>query len=205
MFTGIVTAVGKLAALERGEKLTRIAVDSPYNPASIAVGASIAHNGCCLTVTAIEPAGTGARHWAEIAAESLARTTLGAFSVGDRLNLERSLAAGDELGGHMVAGHVDAVGEVVSVADEGPGRRLRIAMPAELAPLIAPKGSVALDGVSLTVNEVDKDGATDWFGVFVIPHTLSATTLAERARGDKVNLEADLIARYVARMLAARS
>jgi riboflavin synthase len=201
MFTGIVTALGEAAALEREAGLLRAAFDSPYDSASIDIGASISHGGCCLTVVAVEPHATGARHWVEMAAETLAKTTLGRLKLGDKVNLERALRAGDELGGHLVAGHVDTVGELLSVTEDGPGRRMLISAPPEIANLIAPKGSVVVDGVSLTTNEVEADR----FGVMIIPHTLAVTTLGKLAPGDKVNLEADLIARYAARILAARS
>jgi riboflavin synthase len=140
-------------------------------------------------------------HIVEIAQESLDKTSLGALKVGDRVNLERSLKAGDELGGHMVSGHVDGLGEVQSVTQDGGGWRIRIKAPGDLAHLIAPKGSIAADGVSLTVNEVE--GAV--FGVLVIPHTWEVTTLSRLKQGDVVNLEADILARYTARILSMRS
>lgn len=197
MFTGIVTAVGKVAALERRDGLLRAAIASDYDQTGIAIGASISHDGCCLTVVSLEPG----RHVVEIAAESLAKTTLGRWREGDQVNLERALRAGDELGGHLVMGHVDGVGEILSIAEDGEGRRFKLSAPADLMPLIAPKGSVAIDGVSLTVNEVEA-GA---FGVMIIPHTLAVTTLGKRRAGDRVNLEADTLARYAARILSARS
>ncbi len=201
MFTGIVTALGEIARVERSDGLMRIGVDSEFDWSSVEVGASIAHDGCCLTV--IETAsisGGGMRHVAEVAAESLALTTLGALSVGDKVNLERSLRLGDELGGHMMLGHVDGMGEVLSVTQDGAGWRVRVKPPQEIAHLIAPKGSVAMAGVSLTVNEVDEGG----FGVLIIPHTWSVTTLSKLRKGDKVNLEADMMARYAARLIEAR-
>lgn len=201
MFTGIVTALGEVAALERGDGVLRARILSAYDAASVAVGASIAHDGCCLTVVRVEPAPGGMRHDVEIAAESLAMTTLADWRLGEQINLERALRAGDELGGHLVSGHVDGVGEIVSLADEGAGRRLAIAVPAGLAPLIAPKGSITVAGVSLTVNEAE-DGR---FGVLIVPHTLAVTTLGKRRLGDRVNLEADMLARYVQRILSARS
>ena len=201
MFTGIVTALGEVAALERGDGVLRARILSAYDAASVAVGASIAHDGCCLTVVRVEPAPGGMRHDVEIAAESLAMTTLADWRLGEQINLERALRAGDELGGHLVSGHVDGVGEIVSLADEGAGRRLAIAAPAGLAPLIAPKGSITVAGVSLTVNEAE-DGR---FGVLIVPHTLAVTTLGKRRLGDRVNLEADMLARYVQRILSARS
>ncbi len=201
MFTGIVTALGEVQAVERLDGLTRLCVSAPYAAAEIAIGASIAHEGCCLTVVEAAPQPNGVRYVVEIGPESLALTTLGALKAGDRVNLERSLRFGDELGGHMVQGHVDGLGEVLSVAKDGGGWRLLIKPPAAIAPLIAPKGSIAINGVSLTVNQVDAAG----FGVLIIPHTWSVTTLSRLQPGDKVNLEADMMARYAARLIAARS
>lgn len=202
MFTGIVTAIGEVKATDRREGLARLTFDSSYDAASVAIGASIAHDGCCLTVVEkYALAEGGMRHVVEVAAESLALTTLGALQVGDRVNLERPLRLGDELGGHMVQGHVDGVGEVLSVRQDGAGWRLRVRPPASIAGLIAPKGSVALAGVSLTVNEVDAEG----FGVLIIPHTWAVTALSQLEPGDKVNLEADTMARYAARLAALRS
>jgi len=201
MFTGIVTARGRIAHIERRNGLTRWTVESPYDAASVALGASILHAGCCLTVVEAQAlAGDGMRHVVEIAAESLAVTTLGDYAEGDAVNLERSLKIGDELGGHIVSGHVDGLGQVLSVAPDGEGWRVRVAAPDALAPLIAPKGSIAMDGVSLTVNEVD--GAA--FGVLIIPHTWAVTTLSQLKAGSRVNLEADIFARYMARMLDVR-
>ena len=201
MFTGIVTSVGEVVALERGDGVLRATIDSDYDPASAEIGASVSHNGCCLTLTTIAPGPRGMRHTVDVAAESLALTTLGAWQVGDRVNLERSLRAGDELGGHLVMGHVDGVGDVLRAAPDGEGLRLVIQAPAELTPLIAPKGAICIDGVSLTVNEVEGSA----FGVLIIPHTLTVTTLGKRRAGDKVNLEADSLARYALRILSARS
>lgn len=201
MFTGIVSALGEVKAVEALPGLTRLSIESPYDPTSVEIGASIAHDGCCLTVVETSSrAGGGMRHTVEVAAESLALTTLGEIKEGDRVNLERSLRLGDELGGHMVLGHVDGMGEVVSVAPDGEGWRLRIKPPHAVAHLIAPKGSIAVAGVSLTVNEVDEQA----FGVLIIPHTWAVTTLSRLKPGDKVNLEADLMARYAARLIDAR-
>ena len=200
MFTGLITAVGKVAAIERRNGLVRLTLETPYDAETVALGASISHAGCCLTVVEARPRDAGMAHVVEVAAESLELTTLGHWSVGDAVNLERSLRAGDELGGHIVGGHVDGLGEVIRVAADGEGWRLAIRAPADLAPLIAPKGSITVDGVSLTVNEVD--GAT--FGVLIIPHTWAVTTLSRLKPGDRVNLEADMLARYVSRILAAR-
>lgn len=201
MFTGIVTALGEVAALERRSGLVRATIDSSYDPASAEIGASVAHDGCCLTLVEIARGPKGMRHVVEIAAESLAKTKLGDWREGDQVNLERSLRAGDELGGHLMMGHVDAVAEVLDVREDGEGKRFRIAIPREISALIAPKGSIAVDGVSLTVNEVDADA----FGIMVIPHTLAVTTLGKHRAGDKVNLEADTLARYAQRILASRS
>lgn len=200
MFTGIVTAVGEIAAVERRNGLMRLAIDSPFDPEGIEIGASIAHDGCCLTVVEKSELPAGARYVVEVAPEALKLTTLGDLRRGDRVNLERSLRLGDELGGHVVQGHVDGTGEVLSVEADGEGWRLRIQPPASINQLIAPKGSIAVAGVSLTVNEVDDEG----FGVLIIPHTWEVTTLSRLNPGDKVNLEADMMARYAARLDAAR-
>ncbi|MFZ2031206.1 MAG: riboflavin synthase [Vitreimonas sp.] len=201
MFTGIVTASGEVKVVERREGLTRLSIAALYDPKDLAIGASVAHEGCCLTVVEATPDATGVRYVVEVAPESLALTTLGGLKAGDRVNLERSLRIGDELGGHMVQGHVDGLGDVLSVAKDGEGWRLKIKPPASITHLIAPKGSIAINGVSLTVNEVDAEG----FGVLVIPHTWSVTTLSRLKAGDKVNLEADMMARYAARLIEARS
>lgn len=200
MFTGIVTAMGEVASAERRAGLMRLEIDSPYDPAGVEIGASIAHDGCCLTVVERGPRAGGMRHAVEVAPEALALTTLGALKAGDRVNLERSLRLGDELGGHMVQGHVDGAGEVLSVAQDGEGWRVRVRPPAGIEHLIAPKGSIAVAGVSLTVNEVDPEG----FGVLIIPHTWQVTTFSRLKAGDKVNLEADMMARYAARLIADR-
>lgn len=201
MFTGIVTALGEVKAVERREGLERLTIAAPYDASGVAVGASIAHEGCCLTVVEAAPEKDGLRYVVEVAPESLALTTLGAFKVGDRVNLERSLRIGDELGGHMVQGHVDGLGDVLAVTKDGEGWRLKIRPPVSITQLIAPKGSIAINGVSLTVNEVDAEG----FGVLIIPHTWAVTTLSQLKAGDKVNLEADMMARYAARLIEARS
>jgi riboflavin synthase len=200
MFTGIITAVGTVAGAERRDGLTRLAIESSYDPAGVEIGASVAHDGCCLTVVETASRAGGMRHVAEVAAESLALTTLGELKPGDRVNLERSLRVGDELGGHIVLGHVDGVGEIVSLSEDGEGWRLRVRPPHAIAHLIAQKGSIAIQGVSLTVNDVD-DAA---FGVLIIPHTWAVTTLSRLKLGDKVNLEADMMARYAARLIEAR-
>ena len=191
MFTGIVTDVGRIRAVRDTNRDRRIEVETAYDLATIPMGASIAHAGCCLTVV---DKGEG---WfaVEVSGESLARTTLGAWREGTPVNLERPTRVGDELGGHIVSGHVDGVGEVVSVEPEGGSRRVRIRAPRPLHRFIAPKGSIAMEGVSLTVNEVEDDV----FGVNLIPHTWEVTTLGQLKAGDPVNLEIDMLARYLAR------
>jgi riboflavin synthase len=200
MFTGIVSALGKVTDVETLDGLTRLTVVSPYDPAGVEIGASIAHDGCCLTVVETASHQGGMRHVVEVAPESLTLTTMGHLVTGDEVNLERSLRVGDELGGHIVQGHVDGLGEVLSVTKDGEGWRLRIKPPHGITHLIAQKGSIAIAGVSLTVNEVDDEGS----GVLIIPHTWTVTTLSRLKAGDKVNLEADMMARYAARLIEAR-
>jgi len=195
MFTGIITDLGEILALEqRGDLWARIGTH--YDVAGVDLGASIACDGCCLTVIAT---GTEPMNWfdVQISAESVAKTTIGrAWAVGRKLNLERALKVGDELGGHIVSGHVDGVAEIIAMRDEGESTRFTFRAPETLAGFIAPKGSVALNGTSLTVNEVE--GAT--FGVNIIPHTKSVTTWGQARVGDIVNIEIDTLARYVARL-----
>jgi riboflavin synthase len=193
MFTGIITEMGELAAAENG----RMTIACGYDAGSIAIGASIACDGCCLTVVDVEPvAGDGCRFSVDVSNETLAHTTLGDWRAGRRVNLERALTLQSELGGHLVMGHVDAVARIAERREDGASTRFTIEGPTEFAHLVAEKGSVALDGVSLTVNEVD--GAR--FGINVVPHTLECTTWSDRREGDAVNLEVDLLARYVARI-----
>lgn len=201
MFTGIVTALGGIEAVERSNGLVRLTIAAPYDADGIEIGASIAHDGVCLTVVEKAEAPNGARYVVEAAPETLAITTVGDWDVGGAVNLERALKLGDELGGHIVQGHVDGLGEVISVAADGAGWRVRIAPPESIAFLIAPKGAITVNGVSLTVNEVDAEG----FGVLVIPHTWAVTTLSKLKPGDKVNLEADMMARYAARLMEGKS
>ena len=194
MFTGIVTDIGRVLVLEqRGDLRARIGTG--YDVDGIDIGASIACNGVCLTVIAL---GRDPQNWfdVEISAETVGATNVGGWQVGGRLNLERALKVGDELGGHIVSGHVDGVAEVVGMQDEGDSTRVTFRAPDALARFIAPKGSVALNGTSLTVNEVS---GTD-FGINFIPHTKSATTWGDVGMGDKINLEIDTMARYVARL-----
>jgi riboflavin synthase len=194
MFTGIISDLGEVAARDGG----RFVLRCRYPADSIALGASIACDGACLTAVAVAPEpGGGSTFTVDVSNETLARTALDEWGPGRRVNLERALKAGEELGGHLVAGHVDGVGCIVDMRDDGESRRFTVEAPAELAHYIAPKGSVALDGISLTVNEV----SANRFGINIIPHTLTHTTLGARKPGDRVNLEVDLIARYVARLL----
>ena len=195
MFTGLVSAVGEIASVETGA-VHRYAVRSPYAAASIELGASISHAGACLTVTSVKADGEGAIHTVEVSPETLARTTLGRWREGSKVNLERSLKMGDELGGHLVTGHVDGIGTVRIVERQGEWTRIDIAMPEALARFIAEKGSIAVDGVSLTVNAAN----AETFSVLIIPHTASVTTLGTLEAGDEVNLEVDLMARYAARL-----
>jgi riboflavin synthase len=195
MFTGIITAIGVVAAIDpigEGHDM-RLAIDTPQGwLAGAEIGASIACSGCCLTVVTLEDD----RFTVEVSAESLSKTTLGTWKVGSRINLERALKMGDEMGGHVVSGHVDGMAEVLSETPENGSTRWLFQLPDGLARYVASKGSITVDGVSLTVNEVD--GAS--FGVNVIPHTTSVTTLGELAPGRRVNIEIDMLARYVARL-----
>lgn len=195
MFTGLVSAVGEVVSVEAGD-VHRFAVRSPYAAGGIELGASISHAGACLTVTSVVADGDGAIHTVEVSPETLARTTLGQWREGSKVNLERSLKMGDELGGHLVTGHVDGIGTVHAIERDGEWTRIDIAMPDALARFIAEKGSIAVDGVSLTVNAA----AADTFSVMIIPHTASVTTLGALKPGDAVNLEVDLMARYAARL-----
>ncbi len=193
MFTGIITDIGEVLALEQAGDL-RARIGTGYDTAGIALGASIASDGVCLTVVATGPG------WYEVqvSAETVAKTNLGDWRVGRRVNLERALRVGDELGGHIVSGHVDGVAEVVGLVPEGDSLRLRFRAPHALAGFIAPKGSVALNGTSLTVNEVEGSE----FGINLIPHTREVTNWGDVGLGDRVNLEIDTLARYVARLRA---
>jgi riboflavin synthase len=197
MFTGIVTDIGEVIAVTaRADNLRRLKIACHYDRAGIADGASIACNGVCLTVVAAGIEGNRTWFAADAAAETLAVTTAGNWRDGTRLNLERPLKIGDELGGHIVAGHVDGIAELAARDDLDHMARLWFRSPPQLSRFVAAKGSVALDGVSLTVNEVAGDG----FSVLIIPHTLDVTTFAALRPGDPVNLEVDLMARYAARL-----
>ena len=194
MFTGIITDVGKVLELEQRGDL-RARVGCSYDVNEIEIGASIACNGVCLTVVAL---GETPQNWfdVEISAETVSKTNLADWTVGTPINLERALKLGDELGGHIVSGHVDGVASIVAMTDEGDSTRITFEAPVALAKFIAPKGSVALNGTSLTVNEVDGTR----FGINVIPHTQEVTIWGKATVGDTVNLEIDTLARYVARL-----
>ena len=200
MFTGIVTDVGEvIASEERAEGLRRLTIACAYLRASIDIGASIACSGVCMTVVETGSAGNRDTFSVDAAAETLRLTTVGSWRNGTRVNLERSLKIGDELGGHLVSGHVDGLAELVSREDLTDMARLTFRVPKPLARLIAQKGSLALDGVSLTVNDV----ADETFSVLIIPHTLSVTTFGALRTGDRINLEVDQMARYAERLLSA--
>lgn len=195
MFTGIVSDIGTITALEKAGD-TYFKVATSYDTDTIDIGASIAHSGVCLTVIdkGVSPEG----NWfgVEVSKETLEVTTAGAWRVGSKLNLERALQLGDELGGHIVSGHVDGIAEIVDIQNEGDSKRFTFAAPSSLSKFIASKGSVTLNGVSLTVNEVEGHR----FGINLIPHTQDVTTWGQSKIGDRVNLEIDMLARYVARL-----
>ncbi len=191
MFTGIVTDIGRVRSVRDTNRDRRFEIETHYDLSTIGLGASIAHAGCCLTVV------EKAEGWfaVEVSGETLEMTTLGDWREGRSVNLERPARVGDELGGHIVSGHVDGVGDVISISAEGGSHRVRIRAPRPLHRFIAPKGSITVEGVSLTVNEVDDDV----FGVNIIPHTWDVTTLGDVGAGARVNLEIDMLARYLAR------
>jgi riboflavin synthase len=191
MFTGIITDVGRVRTIRDTNRDRRFEIETVYDTATIDIGASISHAGCCLTVVDKGPG------WfaVEVSAETLAASTLDEWAEGRSVNLERAVRAGDELGGHIVSGHVDGVGEVLSVEAEGGSHRVRIRAPRPLHRYVAPKGSITVEGVSLTVNDVEDDV----FGVNLIPHTFEVTTLGGLRPGARVNLEIDMLARYLAR------
>ena len=200
MFTGIVTAIGTIESVEkRGD--TRVNVACPFDPEAIDIGASIACSGVCLTVVTLEGTKGDARIGFDVSGETISRTMPGMWEAGRKLNLEPALKLGDELGGHLVTGHVDTVGEVVSKREKGGSWQFAIRISRAFAPFVAEKGSITVDGVSLTVNDVRdrKDGTCD-FGLNIIPHTYEVTTLGNLAEGDHVNLEIDVLARYLKRM-----
>ena len=191
MFTGIVTDIGRVRSVRQTERDRRYEIETAWDTSGIDLGASISHAGCCLTVTEKGPG------WfaVEVSSETLSKTTLGDWREGDPVNLERAAKLGDELGGHIVSGHVDGLGRVVSVTPEGGSHRIDIEAPTPLHRYVAAKGSITVDGVSLTVNTVEGQV----FGLNIIPHTREATTLGWLKAGDAVNLEIDMLARYLAR------
>jgi riboflavin synthase len=204
MFTGIVTDIGTVRKAEQRGDL-RLLIATGYDTATIDLGASIACSGVCLTVVDKSPEGDDSWFAVDLSAETVSRTAAGLWREGARLNLERSLRLGDELGGHIVTGHVDAVGTVVQAAAEGDSVRIEVEVPLNLSPMIAPKGSIALDGVSLTVNTVEDAGESTRFSINVIPHTAQQTTFGQIAAGRQLNVEVDVLARYIDRMTAARA
>lgn len=196
MFTGIITDIGTIV----GHSDASFQISSSYPAADIAIGASIACDGVCLTVTALEERPEGCIFSVDVSNETRSKTAIGRWAPGTRINLERSLRLGDEMGGHVVSGHVDGIARIIDIQDDDVSRRFSFEVPEHLAIYIAPKGSVALDGTSLTVNEVNGGR----FGVNVIPHTLTVTTWGAKSPGESVNLEVDVFARYVARMMEFR-
>jgi len=200
MFTGIVTDIGTIVSAEQRGDL-RLRIRCGYDMSGVELGASIACSGVCLTVV------DKGEDWfaVDVSAETLSRTAAAHWSEGARLNLERPLRVGDELGGHFVTGHIDCVGSIASVAPEGGSKRIGISVAEEFAQLLAAKGSVAVDGVSLTVNELQEDHGSVRFSVNIIPHTAAHTTLGEAEAGGQLNVEFDVLARYIARMIAARA
>jgi riboflavin synthase len=199
MFTGIISDVGQIIDIAPAGELKRLKIASAYDSKTIPIGASIANSGVCLTVVGVEPHEGGSAIAFDVGAETLAVTTLGQWRAGGRVNLERALRVGDELGGHMVSGHVDGIAEILSRRDFDGMAHFRCRAPKDLAKFVAVKGSVALDGTSLTVNAVEGD----MFEVLLIPHTLKVTTWGERRAGEQVNIEVDQMARYAARLIEA--
>ena len=204
MFTGIVTDVGTVRKVEQRGDL-RLEIATGYDTGSIDLGASIACSGVCLTVVDKGPEGTDSWFAVDVSGETVSRTAPDLWREGARLNLERSLRLGDELGGHIVTGHVDAVGEVIEASPEGDSTRIAVKVPKSLSGMIAAKGSIALDGVSLTVNTVEDAGDSTLFTINIIPHTAQETTLGGIAAGRQLNVEVDVLARYIQRMLTARA
>lgn len=199
MFTGIITDIGTIGSVEqRGD--TRVVVHTSYDTATIDLGASIACSGVCLTV--IDKSGAGAPGWfaVDVSGETIRRTAQGQWTEGRRLNLERAMKVGEELGGHIVTGHIDGVAEIAAVTSDGDSKRIQIAVSSSLAPYIATKGSITIDGVSLTVNDVIDDASGTRFTINLIPHTQAVTTLGTLSPGVAVNIEIDVLARYLSRM-----
>jgi riboflavin synthase len=199
MFTGIISDVGEVIEMTPNGERNRLTIASAYPAKSIDIGASIANAGACLTVVGVEPRGAGSAIAYDVGAETLAVTTLGQWRAGGRVNLERALKVGDELGGHMVSGHIDGIAEILARRDFDGMAHFTFCAPKDLSKFIAVKGSVALEGTSLTVNAVDGDR----FEVLLIPHTLKVTTWGERKAGERVNIEVDQMARYASRLIKA--
>lgn len=197
MFTGLVQDIGIIRSIDETRGDLRIEIETNMNLSNVSMGASVCCSGCCLTV--VDKAKRS--FFVDVSKESLNKTIIGAWRVMTRINLEPSLKLGDEMGGHIVSGHVDAVTKIEAIQKEGGSHRFKIAIPKGLEGFLAPKGSVTIDGISLTVNEVDDTS----FGVNIIPHTLEHTTLSDRTEGDVVNIEIDMLARYVARMLDVKN
>ncbi|WP_260597258.1 riboflavin synthase [Sphingomonas endolithica] len=199
MFTGIVSDIGTISAVETVED-TRVTIHTVYDPATIDLGASIACSGVCLTV--IDKGTDEDGNWfaVDVSGETIRRTAEGQWTAGRRLNLERALKLGEELGGHIVTGHVDGIGRIADITDEGGSKRIRIVAGPDIAPFVAEKGSITLDGVSLTVNDVEDAGGLLTIGVNIIPHTAAVTTFDGLAAGDAINIEIDVLARYLGRM-----
>jgi riboflavin synthase len=199
MFTGIVSDIGTISAVETVED-TRVTIRTVYDPASIDLGASIACSGVCLTV--IDKGTDADGNWfaVDVSGETISRTAEGQWTAGRRLNLERALKLGEELGGHIVTGHVDGIGKIADITDEGGSKRVRIVAGPDIAPFVAEKGSITLDGVSLTVNHVEDAAGSVTIGVNIIPHTAAVTTFDGLATGDAINIEIDVLARYLGRM-----
>jgi riboflavin synthase len=204
MFTGLVTDVGRIAKVEDTNGLRRLTVRSQYRVEQLQMGASVMHSGVCLTLVEFGPDDEGSWWVVEAIPETLSRTNLGQLVEGSLVNLELSLKLGDELGGHLVYGHVDSLAKIGVIAVAGESKVFRIRIPSHLSKFFAEKGSVTIDGVSLTVSAVHAVGEEAWFEVSLIPHTLQVTTLGQLKVGDQVNLEVDMLARYVARMLEWR-
>ncbi len=204
MFTGITTDVGTVRnAEQRGDRDLRLTIACGYDMDTVELGSSIACSGVCFTIVDKGPDADGSWFAVDVSGETLSRTANDLWREGSKLNLERSLRIGDELGGHIVSGHVDGIGEVIEVGPDGGSFRIVVRAPADLAPFIAPKGSITLDGVSLTVNDVRDTGDSIEFSVNIIPHTAQITTFGGTAVGRQFNVEIDVIARYLDRMLAA--
>lgn len=201
MFTGIVADLGSVRSVQPTEAGARIEIETPRTAAGLAIGDSVAVNGVCLTAVAV----TESTFAVDVIHESLARTALGSLVTGDPVDLERPMAGNGRFDGHIVQGHVDGVGRVLAVMPEGGSRRMRIGLPVELARYTVEKGSIAVDGVSLTITGVSAIGEEPWFEVALIPHTLEVTVLGRRAVGEPVNLEVDVLAKYVERLMEAAS